>query len=107
LEEGKGKSMIIVNVKWPKEEKKGKDVEVELYETGTDICPVRALRKFWKLKKRRNAEHPAFRMEDGMAFTGQMQNTTLKNLLKDHLDYREGKISSHSFRIGITSTMGQ
>jgi len=107
VEEKKGKSMIIVNVKWPKEEKKGKDVEVELYETGTDICPVRALRKFWKQRKTENEELPAFRMEDGMAFTGQMLNATLKSLLKDHLDYNEGKFSSHSFRIGITSTMGQ
>jgi len=107
VQEQEGKDVIIVNVKWPKEERKGRDVEVELYETGTDICPVRALRKYWRIRKRTEEEKPAFRMEDGKAFTGQMLNSMLKDLLKEHLDYNEGKILTHSFRSGITTTMGQ
>ncbi len=101
------KEVIVVLVKWPKEDKKGAGVEVEVYETGSEVCPVKALKKCWACQKEGGGENqPAFRQENGMAWTGRRFNEELKKLLQPHLDYKRGKITAHSFRSGITSMLG-
>ena len=101
------KAVIVVNVKWPKEDRKGAGTVVEVFETDTDICPVRALQKWWKVAGPREVDMPAFRRKDGAAFTGGQFNSLLKTLLSKHFDYKVGSISAHSFRSGVTTTLGQ
>ena len=49
-----------------------------------------------------------FRTQDGKSYTGKMFNSDLKSLLCEIIDYeRMGTISSHSFRIGITTMLSQ
>ena len=101
------KEVILVLVKWPKEDKKGTGVEVEVYETGSEVCPVKALRKCWKCTKESREDQPAFRQENGKAWTGRRFNEELKKLLGPHMDDRYGKVTAHSFRSGVTSMLGR
>ncbi len=106
-DEEEKKQVVLIWLKWPKEDKLGKGVEVEVFETKSDICPVKALRKWWGVTRKREKCQPAFRMPDGRAFTGRRFNSLLAELLGKHFEYNEGNISAHSFRSGITSTLGQ
>ena len=55
-----------------------------------------------------SSQKPSFRTADGKSYTGKMFNKDLKKLLESVIDYRSmGKISSHSFRIGITTMLGK
>lgn len=106
VEEASGK-VIHVNVKWPKEEKEGKDFIVEVLETKSETCPVKALLKWWASKPIRKKGLPAFRSDNGRAWTGREFNSTLKALLSEHLDYKAGKITAHSFRSGVPTMLGK
>jgi len=104
------KEVLLISIKWPKEDKKGSGVELEVFETGTEICPVRAWKKWKKSSNISGKEQdrlPAFRLESGKSLTGRSFNKELKLLLEKHIDYSQGTISSHSFRSGITTTLGQ
>jgi hypothetical protein len=101
-----GRRSIQVMVKWAKQEKTGAGFTVEVYETKTDICPVRAVEKWWASGPPREAELPAFRTRLGLALTRKKFNGKLKELLKEHVDYSAGSITAHSFRGGIPSMLG-
>ena len=103
---GEGGGVILVNVKWPKEEKNGREFTVEVFETGGPNCPVKALKKWWARDPPRQKGLPAFRKEDGTALTGRALNLTLKKLLGEHLDYGQGTVTTHSFRSGIPTLLG-
>jgi len=107
VQDKEGKATMLVTVKWPKEDKVGKEIEVEVLESRTETCPVRAWRKWQQCTGRRKPDQPAFRLEDGRAFTGRKFNTILKRLLEDHIDYSQGSISAHSFRSGVTTELGR
>ncbi len=101
------KQLLLIWLKWPKEDKLGKGVEVEVFETGSEICPVKAIKKWWSCTKSREKNQPAFRTPDGLGLTGRKLNRILSDLLGKHFDYKTGTIMSHSFRSGVTSTLGQ
>ena len=101
-----GREVIQVWVKWPKENKTGGEFVVEVFESANDHCPVRALKKWWGRNPPREDGLPAFRRENGEAMTGKHMNSVLKDLLKDHVDYKRGKITGHSFRSGVPSILG-
>ena len=105
---GKMKKFIKLYLEAPKEDRAGRGVEVELFETGNFFCPLSAIEK-WKQssKLRHQADLPVFRVEDGSGYTARELNIDLKALLQDEVDYTNGRISSHSFRAGITTTMGK
>ena len=48
-----------------------------------------------------------FLRKDGKLMTGQKLNEVLKKLLRPHLDYKEGQITTHSFRAGIASLLAE
>ena len=50
---------------------------------------------------------PAFRLEDGSLYTGKLFNHDLEKLLGKHIDYKETKILSHSFRAGLATAMAK
>jgi integrase len=97
--------ILAVKLKSPKENQTGKAVIVEVYETKGTLCPIRA---FLKWRKSTNAETgmPLFRQEDGSSLTSRQLNSWLKELLRNDINYDMGKITSHSFRIGLATTLG-
>ncbi len=103
----KGKEVIVLFLKWPKEDKAGKGIEMEVFETDNEVCPVRALKKWWQWAGSRNPDQPAFMQPEGGAWTGKLFNKELHDLLKPHVDAKEGSITSHSFRSGVPSMLGR
>lgn len=94
-----------VKLKCPKESKTGKVVVLEVYETKGTLCPVKAFER-WESRTVTKNGLPLFRDEHGTPVTGARMNRWLKNRLKGHVDYKTGKFTSHSFRIGLATTMG-
>jgi len=93
-----------VIVKCPKEEKQGKNTTVTVHAAAdTSICPVQAWMKWQALDPPADPEQPAFRWSSGHPLTVQRFNSTLKLLAGEKMP----GISSHSFRIGAATTMGE
>lgn len=59
----------------------------------------------WVSRIRVEPNLPLFRLEDGRALTGSKFNLWLESLLSGHIDYDIGKFTSHSFRIGLATTL--
>ena len=98
------KETLQVRVKAPKEAKDVRAVIVDVFQTDTKLCPVRAYRKWERQTAGWEPEQPAFRMKDGTPLTGPTLNRILKERLAGVLDGH--KIQTHSFRSGAASMMG-
>ena len=99
-----------VLLKTQKKDRIGRNEVVDVFKTDNFFCPIKAFKKYMKSieKIRFSSKKPIFRTEDGKSYTGKMFNTDLKILLSSVVDYENmGKVSSHSFRIGITTMLGQ
>jgi hypothetical protein len=97
--------MVQVRVKVPKEDKRGEQIIVDVFETGTDICPVRAVKKWKAVTNGAQENQPAFVFESGWPVTSASFNVVLRERLATVL---EGvKITTHSFRIGAASRLGE
>ena len=97
-------------LKTQKKDRIGKNEVVDVFGTNNFFCPIKAYKKYKKSTSKLSfsAQKPNFRTKDGKAYTGNMFNTDLKTLLSSVIDYTTmGKISSHSFRIGITTMLGK
>jgi hypothetical protein len=103
VESGEGKSVVQVKIKAPKESKNGAGVIIDVFQTDSNICPVRAVKKWREATKNMGEDQPAFRFASGVPLT----SSKLNNLLKDWLGEVVPGISTHSFRIGAASLMGQ
>ena len=97
---------ISIKLKCPKENKTGKSTIVDVFETKDHLCPVRAFEK-WESLARTQERNPVFLRKDGKLMTGQKLNEVLRKLLRPHLDYKEGQITTHSFRAGIASLLAE
>jgi hypothetical protein len=102
---GENLRYLAVKLKCPKENKTGKAVVVEVFESGGAICPVKAFTR-WASMSKPEKGYPLFRDEQGTPLTGRKFNITLRELLESHVNYEKGKFTSHSFRIGLASTLG-
>jgi hypothetical protein len=98
------KNMVQLRVKMPKEDRKGEVTVVDIYQTEDDICPVRAVKKWSRVTAGAENDQPAFRFDSGLPITAASFNAVLKDRLEGVLDKR---ITTHSFRIGAASRMGQ
>ena len=96
-----------LNLKSPKEDKTGKGKIIDIYESKGAMCPIKAFQRWEKLSPHNDRNLPIFRLENGVNLTGRRFNRILKRLLNKHIDYRKGSISSHSFRSGLATLMGQ
>jgi len=76
-----------------------------VFESGGNLCPVTAYRKWAKVSKPEEGL-PLFRDSNGSSMTARRFNSYLKTLLGDQAERRGGTITSHSFRAGITTIMG-
>ena len=105
VEGGKPIEYLAVHIKSLKEQKLSTGITVELFETGSEICPVSAFKK-WRATSRLTRgtakqigrNKPLIRLEEGTNYTGKSFNSDLKKLLSPYLNYDHGKILSHSFR---------
>ena len=102
VEDGGG--VLRIRIKAPKEERVGKSVIVDVYETGTLLCPVRAFKK-WQKYGVREPDMPVFRFKTGTPLTGKRLNEIIRACLKGHVEGCEALFSSHSFRAGAASLM--
>ena len=80
-------------------------VVLEVFETRDKWCPVRAFSQ-WEEGARCEAGMPLFRLSTGVPLTGRKLNVIVRNLLCKHIDYSFGRVTTHSFRIGLASTLG-
>ena len=99
-----GQGVLQLRIKAPKEQKAGKSVIVDVYETGSELCPVRAFRK-WRKFCDLDREQPLFRFSSGVPLTGKRFNEIVRSSLKGEVEGVETLFSSHSFRAGAASMM--
>ena len=100
-----GGQVLKVKLKAPKEARLRHGVIVDLFPTGSYLCPLVAVRKYVEAMSGRLVDDkPFFQRMDGMAYTGVAFNADLKMLLKG--TGQEGVITSHSLRAGLASEMG-
>jgi len=97
-----GASTIQLRIKMPKEDKDGRATILEVYATGTDICPVKAFDKWEKATCKWENTQPAFRWQSGIPLTTKQLNSVLRRHLDKHT---KCKYRVHSFRSGLASTM--
>jgi len=97
--------ILSVKLKCPKEKKAGRPTVVDVFEVGGDLCPLRAWDK-WQWHKKKSTGYPVFTWSNGRPLTGRKLNSILGKLL-DCRDKKGGKYSTHSFRSGIPTMMGE
>ena len=88
--------MILATIKNPMEMKGKGNVNVEMFKQKTWLCPVKAL-EMLRRERTEEVESPFARRSNGKLLTIRLFNQLLQTLLRDHLEYEEGTISSHSF----------
>ena len=99
------KEVLKVKLKAPKEARLRHGVVVDLFPTGSYLCPILAMKKYIQsLPFSLVDDKPVFRKVDGLAYTGASFNADLKALLRG--TGHEGVISSHSLRAGLATEMG-
>lgn len=103
--DAEGNKSLQIEIKAPKEGRKGNAVIIDIYQTGTSICPVKAFEK-WRAVASWEEGQPAFRMKDKTPVTSNKLNRILRELLVDL--GKEGKCyTTHSFRIGAATILAQ
>jgi hypothetical protein len=93
-----GTKALEVKLKCPKENRTGKAVLVDIFESKGSLCPVKAFTR-WQNRCEPVAKMPLFRDKEGVPITRTKMNRWLTLLLSKHVDYRGGKFTGHSFRI--------
>ena len=97
---------IQITLKREKTNKSHLSTVVDIFASGSSICPVRAYSKYDRLSSHQQPNLPAFRLSSGANFTNKMLNTFLKNKLNPHVR-ANGFLSGHSFRTGLCSLLGR
>jgi len=97
-----GKTLQL-KLKLPKENKDRRATIVDVFESGSRICPVRAFTKWEKATREADREQPAFIWTSGKLVTMSAMNAIIKGRLDQFLPGH--KISLHSFRTGAASMM--
>ena len=100
-------STLQIKIKSPKEDRIGKEIVVDVYETRGQFCPVKYFRKWKENGAAVSCNKPAFTQPNGFPLTGKKLNEILKRLLSPHINYKKTKITTHSFRGGMATLLGQ
>ena len=100
-----GKECVQLSIKNSKTNKTGTPELITIYSNDSGTCPVRSVKKLMTLNKNVPQDYPFFAGEDGKPVTLKKFNAVLKKLTS--LSIKGGTISSHSFRIGITSILAR
>lgn len=99
--------ILQVTLKTHKTDKTGSKVIVDVYESNGPFCPVRAFDKWKVIESKHSNKKPAFMDSSGKPLTGKKFNEILKKHLGKHIAHTGRKVTSHSFRYGIASLMGE
>ena len=79
--EGKTTHVISVFVKSPKVDRIGAGQRIEVFETGSFMCPYKALMKYMTINNiSLNTQKPLFREENGECLTGRKMNAYLEEI---------------------------
>ena len=100
-------SALQILIKSPKEDRIGKEFIIDVYETKGNFCPVKYFQRWKNSNPPGSSRKPAFLKPDGSPLTGNDFNKILRTLLEPHIDYTKKKVSSHSFRGGMATLLGQ
>ena len=96
-----GKRSVEITIKNSKANRSKVAETLVIYETGDDICPIKALDKLWFYVKDLPNHSPLFSCKNGKPITPKRLNAFLKDHVTPHL--KRGNISGHSFRSGLIS----
>lgn len=99
--------ILQVLIKSQKSDRIGAQVIVDVYESQGSLCPVKAYKKWKTTCSNSSSKKPAFMDSKGKPLTGKKFNLILKSCLAKHTAHTGRKVTSHSFRSGIASLMGQ
>jgi hypothetical protein len=100
-----GNRWMEIKLKCSKENKNGKEVVIDIFESKGALCPVKAYTR-WIGRQPVEQNLPVFRDEKGTPVTGRKMNSWLRELLSKHVDYDKARFTGHSFRIGLATTLG-
>ena len=100
-------SVLQILIKSPKEDRIGREVIIDVYETKGKFCPIKYYKKWLDSNPPCSSRKPAFLKPNGAPLTGKDFNKILKQLLSPHIDYNKARISTHSFRGGMATLLGQ
>ena len=104
------KSCLEVYLAHPKEARLSQGVKVDVFSIEGDeawACPVRAFDAYMRTKCQGGENIPLIRSKDGLNYAGYEFNRDLKRLLEGIVDYKEGAVTSHSFRAGLATWMAR
>ena len=110
VKEGKQKTCLEIHLVHPKEARLSQGVKVDLFAIEGEeswACPVKAYEAYMGTGCQGNENEPFVREEDGRNYTGADFNRDLKKLLVGIIDYKEGAVTSHSFRAGLATWMAR
>ena len=96
-----------ITIKSQKTDKSGAATIVDVYESGTGLCPVAAFSKYRKKADYLDPSMPAFCSHSEKPLTKKQFNLYLKQFLGSHLDTPSSYVSGHSFRSGIASLIAE
>jgi hypothetical protein len=94
-----------LKIKAPKENKKGEDTIVDIFQADPAICPVSAFVKWRALEPIWEWDQPAFRWSSGKPLTPANVNKVLRECLDGYVHGADRWFTTHSFRSGAASMM--
>jgi hypothetical protein len=100
----KSKGVLRLRLKSPKEDKMNRSLIVDVFGSGSNLCPVKALKSWLDAGVEREAEGPLFCLSSGAPLTPKKFIQIVRSQLKGYLE-DENTIAGHSFRIGLASML--
>ena len=96
-------SQLLVTIKSSKTDPFRKGQQIALGASHTKVCPIRSMRRYWQHRRKIPHNLPLFVLDNGGFLTREKLASTLKELLQE-LGMEASHFSTHSFRIGATTT---
>jgi hypothetical protein len=104
---GGGGRWLEYKIKAPKEDKAGRVTVVDVYQSNPDLCPVRAFERWREMDPPAAVGQPLFRWSTGVPLTAAALNRVLKERLEGFVEGASKWFTTHSFRTGAASWLGQ
>lgn len=104
---GGAKGVARFRIKSPKEDKANRSLIVDVFGTGGNICPVRAVQKWRQAVGEQVPDQPAFTWSTGQPLTARKFTGCVRQRLAKYMKGEEKRIAAHSFRIGLASMLGE
>jgi hypothetical protein len=99
------KGVCRIRIKSPKEDKINRSLIVDVFGTGENLCPVKAMAAWRAAGGGGDPELPLFRLTNGKLLTPRKFMVVVRSRLRGYLDGVDRSIAGHSFRIGLASML--